>query len=107
MKSTLNDHREPAVICKERGWIPGTMLVGDEGYGPTVIEITGIGKHKMLAETISHNGEKSSTGEASWVLWCRDWQVVPNVEVQGPGAASLRTVPCNDGLAGAPTEETK
>ena len=24
----------------------------------------------------------------------------PNVEVQGPGAASLRTVPCNDGLEG-------
>lgn len=23
-----------------------------------------------------------------------------NVEVQGPGAASLRTVPCNDGLGG-------
>ena len=30
-----------------------------------------------------------------------------NVEVQGPGAASSRTVPCNDGLAGAPTEKAK
>lgn len=26
--------------------------------------------------------------------------MTPNVEVQGPGAASSRTVPCNDGLAG-------
>ena len=45
-----------------------------------------------------------------------DWRAVehgfddsepPNVEVQGPGAALLRTVPCNDGLAGAPTEQAK
>ena len=73
MKSTLEDHREPSEICKERGWKIGTRLVGDEGYGPTVIEITAIGKNSVLAETISHAGKTISGSESSWVFWCRDW----------------------------------
>ena len=83
MKTTLNDHREPAEICKERGWVAGTRLVGDEGFGPTIIEITAIGKNGLLAETISHNGKKSSGNETSWVLWCRDWKEMPNVKLTG------------------------
>lgn len=78
MGATLNDMREPADICRENGWSNGTRLVGDEGYGPTVIEITAVGERSILAKTVSHNGQTSSVGECLWSLWCRDWHVVPN-----------------------------
>lgn len=74
--TTLGDYRDPAVVAREHGWVPGTRLVGDEGYGPTVIEITALGVKKMLARALSHNGVDGLKGENSWVLWCRDWQEV-------------------------------
>lgn len=75
---TLRDHREPAVICRERGWTAGTRLVGDEGFGPTVIEITAIGERSILAKTISHDGKPLAFchNETSWTLSCRDWRKV-------------------------------
>lgn len=82
-KTTLNDPREPAEICRERGWVLGTRLVGDEGYGPTVIEITAVGERSILAKTVRHNGQPSIAGEGNWCLWCRDWHVVPNAELRG------------------------
>ena len=82
MRTTLNDMREPADICRENGWIPGTRLVGDEGYGPTVIEITAVGERSILAKTVSHNGQPSTVREGNWCLWCRDWHVVPNAAVK-------------------------
>lgn len=75
--STLRSRKSEADICRENGWEVGTRLVGDEGYGPTIIEITAIGERTMLAKMISHDGDTSKArGEASWALWCRDWQVV-------------------------------
>jgi len=63
--------------CKVNGWTVGTQLVGDEGYGPTVIEITAIGEESILAKTISHNGDvRHARGEGNWTLQCRDWKVV-------------------------------
>lgn len=82
METTHEDMREPAEICRERGWTVGTRLVGDEGYGPTVIEITAIGEEKLLAKTISHKGVPSSVGEGLWTLSYRDWNVVPNAELR-------------------------
>lgn len=76
MKTTLHDNRSPADICKEHGWKVGTWLIGDEGYGPTVIRITAIGKNQILAERISHNGQLSESYESPWVLWNRDWQKI-------------------------------
>ena len=78
-RTTLNDFRKPAEICRERGWCVGTVLVGDEGYGPTVIEIMAIGNQEILAKTLSHSHEPSRESEAMWTLSCRDWQVVPQV----------------------------
>ena len=65
--------------CRRNGWMVGTSLVGDEGYGPTVIEITAIGEKSILAKTISHNGQppKYGSDEAVWTLSCRDWKLVP------------------------------
>jgi len=75
MSSTLNSGRREAVICRERGWTAGTRLVGDEGWGPTVIEITAVGEENILAKTITHNGNKPEwCGETTWTLDCRDWQ---------------------------------
>lgn len=74
-RSTLGDYREPATICRERGWTVGTQIVGDEGHGPTVIEITAIGEKRILAKTLSHNGRRTPyREEAMWTLDCRDWK---------------------------------
>jgi len=66
----------PAETCRKNGWIPGTRLVGDEGYGPTVIEITAIGHYSILAVTISHDGKPGGRHESSWTLAYRDWKVI-------------------------------
>ena len=69
--------KSPADVCRENGWAVGTRLAGDEGYGVTVIEITAIGEQQILAKRISHDGKTiKGERESSWVLWCRDWQVV-------------------------------
>lgn len=65
-----------AEICRKNGWAVGTRLVGDEGYGPSVIEITGIGEKALLAKMVSHNGEAvDHPREGLWTLSCRDWVV--------------------------------
>lgn len=63
--------------CRKNGWRVGTRLIGDEGYGPTVIEITAIGETRILAKEISHNGKPSDRCEGDWTLSCRDWQALP------------------------------
>jgi hypothetical protein len=66
-----------ADVCRNNGWKVGTRLVGDEGYGPTVIELTAIGERNIMAKTISHNGKpEESPLEGNWTLSCRDWKVV-------------------------------
>lgn len=71
---TLNSRLSPTAICRANGWTVGTRLVGDEGYGPAVIEITAVGESSVLAKKISQNGDTSKGyGETSWALWCRDW----------------------------------
>lgn len=67
-----------AELCRKNGWGVGTRLIGDEGYGPTVIELTAIGEDSLLAKTISHNGEiEEYPREGSWSLQNRDWKRVP------------------------------
>lgn len=67
-----------ANVCRKNGWDVGTQLVGDEGYGPTVIEITAVGRSGILAVQLSHNGKPSSPHfiESSWTLRARDWKPV-------------------------------
>ncbi len=66
--------------CRRNGWGPGTRLVGDEGYGPTVIEITAVGEHAILAKKIEQAGEPrlhpADQRENAWTLTCRDWREV-------------------------------
>jgi len=70
MLQTLNSPLPPAEICRRNGWGPHTKLVGDEGYGPTVIEITAVGMFAILARI---DGEPL---EQMWHLDSRDWKPV-------------------------------
>ena len=75
-KSTLNDGRPPAVVARERGWTAGTRLIGDEGHGPDIIEITAVGEANLLVKCVSHNGTPAAKPrETSWTLSCRDWKL--------------------------------
>lgn len=77
---TLHSKMNDAEICRANEWTPGTRLVGDEGYGPTVIELTAVGERHILAKTISHNGKYADRVngeciEGHWTLTCRDWRL--------------------------------
>jgi len=67
-------HETPAEACRRLGWTVGTRLEGDEGYGSTVIRITAIGESEILVRAELH---ELNWRESGWVLFCRDWQVVP------------------------------
>lgn len=61
-----------AETCHLNGWTVGTVLVGDEGYGPHTITITAIGRESILAYWHDSNREAPTT------LICREWSVVHN-----------------------------
>lgn len=83
---TQRPGESPADACRRLGWTAGTRLVGDEGYGPTVIEITAIGERQILAKRISHNGKVPDwTRENSWVLDCRVWLPVDSKDSSSSG----------------------
>ncbi|WAJ27558.1 DUF7241 domain-containing protein [Antarcticirhabdus aurantiaca] len=66
-----------AEVCRINGWQPGTRLVGDEGFGPTIIEITAVGRDKILGVMVAHKGRPyEHDSEAMWTLACRDWRRV-------------------------------
>ena len=62
--------------CELNGWVVGTCLVGDEGYGPSVIKITAIGETSILARCLSRKGRKVAEREHVWTLACREWTEV-------------------------------
>lgn len=66
-------------FCRAQGWGVGQRLVGDEGYGPTVVEITAIGERNILAKTI-RGVDGNSRPESTWSLRYRDWQPVEQKE---------------------------
>lgn len=66
----------PAETVRHMGWGVGTLLVGDEGYGPTVIEITAVGHHSILARAVEQKGKPIRTSESMWVLDAREWTEV-------------------------------
>lgn len=75
---TTRPGESSADACRRLGWGPGTRLVGDEGYGPTVIRITAVGVRAIVAVIESHNGKPlDHQRESLWTLSCRDWQALP------------------------------
>lgn len=74
---TRERYASDAEECRQRGFKVGDRLVGDEGHGPTVIEICYIGEERILAHTISHNGVFAHgplKREQNWTLSERDWE---------------------------------
>ena len=76
-------HESAGVIVKKgalvRGFKVGDRLVGDEGYGPTVIELCYIGERRILAHTISHKElvySQPMYREETWTLSVRDCELV-------------------------------
>jgi hypothetical protein len=64
-----------AETCRLNGWNVGTVLIGDEGYGPEKIKITAIGEESMLARRIENQrGEQVNGPEGLWTLACREWK---------------------------------
>lgn len=59
-----------AEICRQRGWGPYTVLVGEEGAGDEQIMITAVGDALLFATTTGH-------GEGDFSLKCRCWSPVP------------------------------
>lgn len=60
--------------CRKNGWNVGTLLVGNEGYGDTVIRITAIGRNNILAECVSHDEKSECGNESWWTLRHRKWR---------------------------------
>ena len=74
MASTRYDHRHAAEICRDHGWGVGTCLVGDAGFGPTVIQITALGDKVMLAKIIRQGCASIGYHDAqAWSLSLREW----------------------------------
>lgn len=63
-----------ALKCKKNNWKVGDKLIGNEGYGDTIIQITAIGESHILAKELSHNGKKTLREESHWTLSCREWR---------------------------------
>ena len=69
-EQTLHSKLTSAELCRRNGWTVGTHLTGDEGYGPTTIVITAIGKRNIVARSLD---PIVGSREGGWVLWCREW----------------------------------
>lgn len=99
---TLNAPFSSAEICRRNGWPVGTRLVGDEGYGPTVIEITAIGTRSVLAMCLhpdSHDLEfycLYRDSDRAIDLHFRDWQVVDLPVTHSPSRARLDAIALQD-----------
>jgi hypothetical protein len=81
---------DDAERCRRNGWGPGTRLIGDEGYGPSVIEITAVGEHQILARRVVRDGEAVNDRETTWTLAHRDWRPVttPTPDTTGESQAT-------------------
>lgn len=73
-ENTLRSKLSSAELCRANGWGPGTQLIGNDNFGPTIIEITAVGERDILAKAISHNGAPGEEREDVWILVHRDWR---------------------------------
>lgn len=74
---------EPADVARRRGWGVGTVIEGDEGYGPTRIRITAVGKTSILAVVVDGDTANSRGLEGLWTLSCRCWGKVDREKRDG------------------------
>lgn len=67
-------YESSAKMCRENGWKVGDWLEGDEGYGPTVIELRYVGEHMIVAKELFHGGQRVRSREHGWTLALRSWR---------------------------------
>lgn len=76
--TTNNPNMRPgesdASFARRMGYVPGTVLVGNEGYGDTYLTITGVGEERILARAWTER--HGHWWEKLWTLRYRDWQKV-------------------------------
>lgn len=95
-QTTVKRWESSAAACRDRGWGPGTRIIGDEGWGPTIIEITAVGEHSILAKRIWHNGTPSADRrESNWTLSCRDWKLCEPGAGEKPGIVMQKCSRCH------------
>lgn len=70
---TMRAGGEPAAIARARGWGPGTVIEGDEGYGLTRLRIDYLGRRILIATALRDDHVYAEGEEGQWVLWCRCW----------------------------------
>lgn len=75
MTPTLHSRLSSAELCRANGWMRGTVLEGNEGYGAERIQITAVGDQSILAVKVEAKPGHLSA-EGSWCLSCRDWREV-------------------------------
>lgn len=80
---TLNSMRPSSAIARARGWGPGTVIEGDEGYGPERIEIRYVGQ-TVVARAVNGSGQ-----ENNWTLRARCWGRVGPVRLTPERAREL------------------
>ena len=72
---TKDSLQSDANLCHINQWVVGDRLIGDEGHGPTVIQITAIGEQSVLFKMVSHNSVPAGNHRDSvWTLTCRSWK---------------------------------
>lgn len=72
-----SEPRSSAAKCRANGWTVGTVLEGDEGFGPERIVITAVGERLVCArKVVDGRGNAIDEREGSWDLTCRDWKAV-------------------------------
>jgi len=79
---TMLPGENSADFCRRMGWTVGTRLVGNEGCGDTIIEITAIGDRGVLARD-TNCPRVELRYEGPWSLAWRDWIRVPDEHYWG------------------------
>lgn len=71
-------HGDTTKAARANGWVPGTVLVGDEGYGLDAIRVDHIGRRILIASHLAFRRgliwESADERESEWTLSCRDWR---------------------------------
>jgi hypothetical protein len=87
--------RDDADAARTNGWEPGTVIVGDEGYGLDAIRIDYLGRTKVFATHLArHRGgawQRGTGNESIWTLSCRWWRRATDEELAAIEAATSRS----------------
>jgi hypothetical protein len=73
------NHGDEAEAARANGWEPGTVIVGDEGWGLDAIRIDYLGREILVATHIAtirgDTWAPCRDSERTWMLSCREWRV--------------------------------